>query len=236
MNKRNLGVLIGGIAGIIGAVVFGGALAGHGMLASVAGLFHLPGDTAGWAIHLVIGAIIGGFYGLLFPANLSQTRLTTALASGAIYGFVWWCLGALTLAPLLRDGQVAWTATAAADAYPSLIGHLFYGMVTGLVFELAYPLALARLPTQVTQWAATKTRVVILGSGFGGMAAATHFKSVCRSHSEIEVTLVSDSNYLLFTPMLAEVASGALGTTPHQQFRYVHFCAWYASSAQRCWM
>ncbi|MHB8628963.1 MAG: FAD-dependent oxidoreductase [Aggregatilineales bacterium] len=228
MNRRSSSILIGALAGLAGALVFGAALAGHGMLTGIAGLFRLQGDAAGWAIHLVLGAIIGGLYGLWFPPHVSHSRLTDALASGAIYGFVWWCLGAMTLAPLLKDGQIGWTMAAAADAFPSLIGHLFYGMVTGIVFEVAYPLALARLPAPAPAPESAKTHVVILGGGFGGMAAATHFETYCRRHPEIEVTLVSDSNYSLFTPMLAEVASGAL-EAPHISssvrsfLRYVRF-------------
>ena len=146
MNRRRLSILIGAVAGIVGAVVFGGALVGQGLPGSIAAVFRLQGVTLGWLIHLTLGAIIGGFYGLWFPARPGPSRLTDALASGAIYGFVWWCLGAMTLAPLLQTGQISWTAAAAGDAFPSLIGHLFYGMVTGVVFEFAYPLAVARLP------------------------------------------------------------------------------------------
>lgn len=44
--------------------------------------------------------------------------------------------------------------------------------------------------------------VVILGGGYGGVAAARGLRDRAR------VTLVSETNFLLFTPMLAEVASG----------------------------
>ena len=69
---------------------------------------------------------------------------------------------------------------------------------------------------------------MILGGGFGGMAAAAYLENYCRRQPELDVTLVSDSNYSLFTPMLAEVASGAL-EAPHISssvrsfLRYVHF-------------
>lgn len=208
MNKRNLSILIGALAGIVGASVFGGVQPGQ--LTSVVAIFHLQSEAIAWLIHLIIGAIIGALYGLWFPPHVGHSRLTDALASGAVYGFVWWCLGAMTIGPVLQNGQVTWTMDAAAGAFPSLIGHLFYGMVTGIVFEIVCPLAVARYPIQVATPTAPKTRIVILGGGFGGMAAATHFEAYCRRHPEVDVTLVSDSNYSLFTPMLAEVASGAL--------------------------
>lgn len=53
-------------------------------------------------------------------------------------------------------------------------------------------------------------RIVILGGGFGGVGAAQRLERVFARSADIEITIVSSSNYLLFTPMLAEVASSAL--------------------------
>jgi NADH dehydrogenase len=57
---------------------------------------------------------------------------------------------------------------------------------------------------------ATLGRVVIVGSGFAGVSAAKRFERLALRNIPIDVTLVGSSNFLLFTPMLAEVASGAL--------------------------
>jgi NADH dehydrogenase len=51
---------------------------------------------------------------------------------------------------------------------------------------------------------------VILGGGFGGVSAAQRLEQLTAKDERFEVTLISQSNYLLFTPMLAEVASSAL--------------------------
>jgi NADH dehydrogenase len=53
---------------------------------------------------------------------------------------------------------------------------------------------------------------VILGGGFGGVAAALALARRCRGVLPVHVTLVSDRNYFLFTPMLAEAATGAVET------------------------
>jgi len=60
---------------------------------------------------------------------------------------------------------------------------------------------------------AAPTRVVILGGGFGALAVARHLERALPPDGSVEVTLASRTNYLLYTPMLAEVASGAL--EPH---------------------
>src|ERR1700756_3548017 len=56
-----------------------------------------------------------------------------------------------------------------------------------------------------------KTRVLILGGGFGGLYAALEFEK--RRDSSIEVTLISEENFFLFTPMLHEVAASDLDLT-----------------------
>jgi NADH:ubiquinone reductase (H+-translocating) len=54
-------------------------------------------------------------------------------------------------------------------------------------------------------------RVLILGGGFGGVYAALEFEK--RRDPDFEVTLVSQDNFFLFTPMLHEVAASDLDLT-----------------------
>lgn len=55
-------------------------------------------------------------------------------------------------------------------------------------------------------------RVVVLGGGFGGLAVALGLARRCAGVLPVRVTLVSERNYFLFTPMLAEAATGAVET------------------------
>jgi len=54
----------------------------------------------------------------------------------------------------------------------------------------------------------SRTRVVILGGGFAGVATARALDRAGRTR--VDVTLVSRENFMLFTPMLPEVASGSI--------------------------
>jgi NADH dehydrogenase FAD-containing subunit len=55
-----------------------------------------------------------------------------------------------------------------------------------------------------------ETKIVIPGGGFAGLATATYLdKRLTRRH-ELEVALISRENFILFTPMLQEVAAGDL--------------------------
>ncbi|MFA7286600.1 MAG: NAD(P)/FAD-dependent oxidoreductase [Patescibacteria group bacterium] len=53
-------------------------------------------------------------------------------------------------------------------------------------------------------------RIVVLGSGFGGVYAYRRLAKLLRGHQNHELTLVSRDNYFLFSPMLHEVATGGL--------------------------
>ena len=57
------------------------------------------------------------------------------------------------------------------------------------------------------------TRIVILGGGFGGMYAALEFEKTLARDPDVEVALVNQENFFLFTPMLHEVAASDLDIT-----------------------
>lgn len=53
-------------------------------------------------------------------------------------------------------------------------------------------------------------RIVILGGGFAGVYAAVRLEKTLARDPDLEIVLVSRENFLLFTPMLHEVATGEL--------------------------
>jgi NADH dehydrogenase len=55
-----------------------------------------------------------------------------------------------------------------------------------------------------------KTRIVILGGGFGGVATARHLERLCKRRRDVKIVLVSRDNFVLMTPLLFEVCSGVL--------------------------
>ena len=60
----------------------------------------------------------------------------------------------------------------------------------------------------------SRTRILILGGGFGGVYAAMALERRLRkSGVDAEISLVSRDNYLVFQPMLTEVISGSVGIT-----------------------
>lgn len=65
-------------------------------------------------------------------------------------------------------------------------------------------------------------KILILGSGFAGIEVIKKLQKKFKDNRNIDITLVSRDNFLLFTPMLPEVASGMVETrhivTPVRDF------------------
>lgn len=124
----------GAAASLIGGLLFGLVMLATGALPRVASLVGSASPWVGFAIHLVIGVIIGVSYGILFRYESPDVR--SSIAWGLVYGLIWWFVGPLTLLPVLLNGTLTWSATAAAGALPSLIGHLIYGVATAIGLQL----------------------------------------------------------------------------------------------------
>ena len=54
------------------------------------------------------------------------------------------------------------------------------------------------------------TRIVVLGGGFGGVAATRELERLCGHRAGVEITLISRDNFFVLTPLLFEACSGAL--------------------------
>jgi NADH dehydrogenase len=56
-----------------------------------------------------------------------------------------------------------------------------------------------------------RTRILILGGGFGGVYTAMELERLLKHEPDVEIGLVTRENYLVFQPMLPEVISGSIG-------------------------
>lgn len=57
-----------------------------------------------------------------------------------------------------------------------------------------------------------KKRIVVLGGGFAGIECTRKLEVLFRNDYSIEIVLVNEDNFLLFTPLLPQVASGMIET------------------------
>jgi NADH dehydrogenase len=63
----------------------------------------------------------------------------------------------------------------------------------------------------MTTTTAPRTRILILGGGFGGVYTALALEKLLAGDPGVEIGLVSREDYLVFQPMLPEVVSGSIG-------------------------
>jgi hypothetical protein len=140
LNREPSGVAIraltaigwGATAGVLGGLLFGVVMFETGVLPKVASLAGGNSVALGFVVNIVISALIGASYGILFQYEAPNAQ--SAVSWGLVYGMIWWVLGPLTLLPILLGGSFTWTTRAASIALPALIGHLLYGGVTAIAY------------------------------------------------------------------------------------------------------
>ncbi len=209
MTEFRRDLVTGAAAGLVGGLVLAASLQVQGGNSMVAGLTGLATSGLALGAQLLIAMLLGAGFGAIFRYHPESHA--TSFSGGLLYGLLWWIAGPLTLTSLLRGQGPNWSLAEATAAFPCLIAHLLYGGVMGITFYILtsayarrYP---ARPPTSV---GAPATHLLILGGGFGGVTAAQCLEQLLARDSTVQITLVSQSNYLLFTPMLAEVAASGL--------------------------
>lgn len=121
----------GAIAGLGGGLVFGMLMAMMGMLPMVGMLVRQENAAIGFIVHMFISAVIGSIYGIV-ASRLPATYLV-GLVAGSVNGVIWWILGALTMMPILL-GMNNMVFVIGNPQWISLMGHIIFGVVTGLIF------------------------------------------------------------------------------------------------------
>ena len=140
-------VAAGAVAGVMAGVVFGimmqmmSAPTPDGgqmpMMAMVAMVVGSSSVAVGWIYHLFNSAVIGAIFGWMVGNR--ATTVGRGLGWGALYGIVWWVIGAQILMPLaLKMPPFASVMMPAMRmvAVGSLIGHIVYGSIVGALLPV----------------------------------------------------------------------------------------------------
>ncbi|MFB6298040.1 MAG: NAD(P)/FAD-dependent oxidoreductase [Salinirussus sp.] len=180
-----------------------------GFVAGVPAAAVLSGALGSPTIGGILGFAFGLGYALAFDTT-DGTPVDHALAAGAL-GVAGWTLVSVTALPLFRTGTPAWSPERIRALVPTAAAWVVACSAAGGVVPPLTDAVARRLgPVPEEPSPEADTHVVVVGGGFAGLAAARRFEALFGPDPTVELTLVSETNGILFTPMLAEVAAGSL--------------------------
>jgi NADH dehydrogenase len=193
-----------------------------GALSGVALAFAL-GSTA-------FGSILGAILGAVYSVGMRPIRRAYAdnLLTAATLGVPLWGVVSVIALPLFAGQMPQWSAAEMREHFSALVAWVLFGACLAVLHQALTDLVSAVWGPETQPALRTplrKARIVILGGGFAGMTTAQYLERELEKNNSVQIVLVSESNALLFTPMLAEVAGSSLEPS--------HICTPLRSSLRR---
>jgi NADH dehydrogenase len=182
-----------------------GILAGG--IASAALIYTAPNTLP----YVLLATLLGAAYSV----SMSPTRgaYVDNMMTAAALGVPLWALISVVAIPLMGGRVPDWSAGQMSTHFPALVGWVLYGAMLGLFTQGFNDLAeriLGPEPARTSSPPKEVKRILILGGGFAGMKTAESLEHEFQHDRSVGITLISETNSLLFTPMLAEVAGSSL--------------------------
>ena len=160
---------------------------------------------------LLLGAAIGAAFAMA-TGRTPGAYIDNMTTAGALGVPLWGIFSVVTL-PLLSGQMPEWSAAQMREHFPALVGWVLYGVGLGLLAQMLSDVVVwffGPEPAAPAVKPAPKKRILILGGGFAGMKTAECLEKELEKDPSVTISLVSETNALLFTPMLAEVAGSSL--------------------------
>lgn len=199
----------GWVGGAIGATVgLSSGLLVAGGVGPAEFLVPVSSTRIALTLHTLMVATLG--FSLARSPSLGRHSRASLAVSAMMICALCWVLGPLSIAPLIGGDLPVWTSEAAAMALGNLVTTLLIGAVVGTLVASAHGSGAIVKRTSRVRDRREPVRIVVLGGGFGGVEVAKELHRQLGPRTDVDVTLVSKTNSLLFTPMLAEVAGSAI--------------------------
>lgn len=132
--SRGVGVLVRGVvAGVVPTLLLTAVVGERlGPLAVSSSMMQRPWGMAGVAVF-GLGIVAGVGFALLYPRASDASG--PSLIRGAGYGFLLWVTLGLTIVPLVERGELAWSARAVREVFPTLPAYLVLGVAVALGYN-----------------------------------------------------------------------------------------------------
>src|SRR5258708_4503836 len=158
---------------------------------------------------------VGIVSGIAYAVSVRPDRKTYVdqMMTAASLGIPLWAIANLFVIPILSGGHMAQSGDELRQHFPALVEWILFGSIFGLELQALSDFVHYRLGPETSPAVAplhSVRKILILGGGFGGMKAAECLEDQLAGDPSISISLVSETNALLFTPMLAEVAGSSL--------------------------
>ena len=169
----------------------------------------------------LVGACAGFGYGrireLPVPGRADDAGALDRILTSAALAIPLWLAIDVLLVPLASGHAPAWSSVGMRGAFGAWIGWTAFACTFGIAGGVVATWLAVRWPPPDAAAKPIESRkpirVVIVGGGFAGMTAALELERALGADTSLAITLVSRSNALLFTPMLAEVAGSSVEPT-----------------------
>jgi hypothetical protein len=125
-------LMCGGLAGLLGGILFAWWIVRSGQLLAVAALIGSRSPLVALALHFTLALVIGGSFGLFFQQDVRGYG--SSMGWGLAYGIFWWFLGPLTLLAFAQGRWPNWSAARARELFDLLPAHIVYGLLLGLIY------------------------------------------------------------------------------------------------------
>ena len=107
----------------------------------------------------------------------------------------------------MLTGSYSYRSIAGMTGRPASLARLSLALFWECIIGLFH-----RRPVSAKRLHVGRKKVLILGSGFGGIYVLRHLVRSLNRNENVDITLVSDENFFLFSPLLHEAAMGGVET------------------------
>jgi len=178
--------------------------------AGIAGLVLVKAGTQPIAEY-IFGAVVGIGYAVFMPPR-KNAYVDSIMAAGS-FGIPLWGISTVVLFPILTGRSMEAGFASMQGQLPDLFLWMLFGVMFGLLVQLGsdgVDWIWSKQSPETAVPPVTSKHILILGGGFAGMKTAEELEERLAGDPSVSIILVSETNALLFTPMLAEVAGSSL--------------------------